>query len=136
ANQIRNSGRRVKVTGLILPLRFESSEAGGALPVLGTTASLANVINRKRLDRIIVLNGCATEDEVDQCGVVSKRMGVVFSRAMRAPESSVRMELVERSALPLLDLLPVAFTRRQEILKRCFDAIAASVLLLFAAPAF
>jgi len=41
---------------------------------LGSTGRLAEVINRKRLDRIIVVNGCLSDREADECGVISKRM--------------------------------------------------------------
>ena len=144
ANQIQNSGRRVTVAGLILPhsasllhnagLHSDGTQSG-RLPLLGTTTTLATLINCKRLDRIIVLNGCATEQEVDECGVISKRMGVVLSRAIKVPEFSAKVELIERFGMPLLDVRPVAFTRRQELIKRCFDVLASSLLLVLAIPA-
>ncbi|MDQ6758724.1 MAG: hypothetical protein M3Z32_02520, partial [Acidobacteriota bacterium] len=126
ASQIQNSGRRVTVAGLILPQGIAAPESVSQLPILGDTSTLATLINRKRLDRIIVLNGCASEQEVDECGVISKRMGVVLSRAIKLPEFSVKVELVERFGMPLLDVRAVAFTRRQEIIKRCFDVAAST----------
>jgi len=149
----RNSGFGVSLAGVILPERAALAAAAGAggtfavqgqglgpaprassVPLLGTTSRLAEVINRKQLDRIIVVNGCATDEEIAQCGVVSKRMGVVLSRTLDIPQAAVRVEFAERYGLPLLELTPVTFTRRQERIKRVFDAIAASVTLVLLAP--
>ena len=148
----RNSDFGVSLAGVILPERATLMAAAGAggsiaipalgpvtarassIPLLGTTSRLAELINRKQLDRIIVVNGCATEEEIAQCGVISKRMGVVLSRTLDIPQTAVRVEFNERYGLPLLELTPVAFTRRQERIKRVFDAIAASVTLLLLAP--
>ena len=148
----RNSGFGVSLAGVILPERAAlatAAAAGGtiavpalgpvparssSIPLLGTTSRLAEVINRKQLDRIIVVNGCATEEEIAQCGVISKRMGVVLSRTLDIPQTAVRVEFTERYGLPLLELTPVAFTRRQERIKRVFDNIAASITLVLLAP--
>jgi len=148
----RNSGFGVSLTGVILPERASLAAAavGGrtvtisamspvparaaSLPLLGTTSRLAEVINRKQLDRIIVVNGCATEEELEYCGVISKRMGVVLSRTLDVPQTAVRVEFAERFGLPLLELTPVSFTRRQERIKRAFDIVASSLTILGVAP--
>jgi exopolysaccharide biosynthesis polyprenyl glycosylphosphotransferase len=135
-DRIEHSGRRVSVAGLILPHNAAPPQNGRRLPVIGTTSALASVINHTRLDRIIILDGCATDREVDECGAISKRMGVVFSRAIKVPEKFVKLELVERFGMSLLDVRPVAFTRRQEIVKRCFDMVVSSLLMVVAAPLF
>jgi exopolysaccharide biosynthesis polyprenyl glycosylphosphotransferase len=123
------------LAGLILP--DESSEelaTVAAGPVLGTTKRLAEVINRTQLDRIIVANGCITDREVDECGLISKRMGVVLSRAMVVPSVAVQVEFGEHFGLPLLNVRPVAFTRGQEIVKRCFDIVLAGLGIILLAP--
>jgi len=148
----RNSGFGVSLAGVILPERAALAAAAGAggtvavqvlgpvsarsssIPLIGTTSRLAEVINRKQLDRIIVVNGCATDEEIAQCGVISKRMGVVLSRTLDIPQTAVRVEFAQRYGLPLLELTPVTFTRRQERIKRVFDAIASSITLLLLAP--
>jgi exopolysaccharide biosynthesis polyprenyl glycosylphosphotransferase len=135
-NQIQNSGQHVSVAGLILSGNAAPPDNGRPLPVLGTTSALASVINHKRLDRIIILDGCATEDEVDKCNAISKRMGVVCTRAIKVPDHFVKLELVEGFGLPLLDVRTVAFTRRQELIKRCFDQVAALILIILGAPVF
>jgi len=121
----RNSGFGVSLAGVILPERAAlatAAAAGGtiavpalgpvparssSIPLLGTTSRLAEVINRKQLDRIIVVNGCATEEEIAQCGVISKRMGVVLSRTLDIPQTAVRVEFTERYGLPLLLVIAI-----------------------------
>jgi exopolysaccharide biosynthesis polyprenyl glycosylphosphotransferase len=136
AESVRSAdARSVMLAGLILP--DESSEelaTVAAGPVLGTTKRLAEVINRTQLDRIIVANGCITDREVDECGLISKRMGVVLSRAMVVPSVAVQVEFGEHFGLPLLNVRPVAFTRGQEIVKRCFDIVLAGLGIILLAP--
>jgi exopolysaccharide biosynthesis polyprenyl glycosylphosphotransferase len=149
----RNSGYSVSLTGVILPERAALAAASGtggvftipgsgsvatlssSVPLLGSTTRLAELINRKQLDRIIFVNGCATEQEIERCGAISKRMGVVLSRTLDVPQTAVRVEFAQRFGLPLLELTPVAFTRRQERIKRVFDVLASSVTLFVLAPA-
>src|SRR5581483_620336 len=45
------------VRGLIVPKGYEMSAAASGAPILGTTTELAEVINREKLDRIVMLNG-------------------------------------------------------------------------------
>lgn len=134
AERVLNSPESVLLAGMILPEGLdEDDEPVHAGPVLGTTARLAEVINHKRLDRIIVVNGCISDRQVDECGLISKRMGVVLNRSVATLKAS-RVEIAERFGMPLLELRPVGFTRRQEIVKRCFDIMASAATLLIAAP--
>jgi len=129
----RDSG--VQLAGVIIP--EDSSEEGelvAAGPVLGTSGRLAEVINRKQLDRIIVVNGAISDREVDECGVISKRMGVVFNHSVGIPKASLDLEFKQRFGLPLLELQPIGFTRRQEMVKRAFDAIVSAITIVFLTP--
>jgi exopolysaccharide biosynthesis polyprenyl glycosylphosphotransferase len=136
AEHVRSAdARSVMLAGLILP--GESSDEAALVasgPVLGTTKRLAEVINRTQIDRIIVANGCITDREVDECGVISKRMGVVLSRAMVVPKVAVQVEFGEHFGLPLLNVRPVAFSRVQEIVKRCFDIVLAGASIVLLVP--
>jgi len=136
ADHVRNAhASGVMLAGMIVPGGSEEyDELVATGSVLGTTNRLAEVINRKRLDRIIVVNGCISEREVDECGVISKRMGVVLNRSVSIPKAAFRVEFAERFGMPLLELHPVAFTRRQEIVKRCFDMAAAAASILVLSP--
>ena len=136
ADRVRRAdARSVTLAGLILPGETSDEPAlVAAGPVLGTIQRLAEVINRTRLDRIIVANGCITDREVDECGVISKRMGVVLSRALVVPSVAVQVEFGEHFGLPLLNVRPIAFTRGQEMVKRCFDIVLAGAVILLLAP--
>jgi exopolysaccharide biosynthesis polyprenyl glycosylphosphotransferase len=134
--RVRSAGHHDTImTGVILPQGC-SDEWDHAVPVLGTTRTLAEVINRAQLSRIIVVNGGATEQEVDECGVVSRRMGVVVSRSMGPALCETRMAITDLCGVRLLELTPIFFTRKNEIVKRCFDIAIAATGLVLLAPIF
>jgi exopolysaccharide biosynthesis polyprenyl glycosylphosphotransferase len=128
----RESG--VILAGMITPGDEEEEDLVAAGPVLGTANRLAEVINRKRLDRIIVVNGSLSDREVDECGLISKRMGVILNRSVAIPKAATRVEFAVHFGMPLLELRPVVFTRRQEVAKRCFDIAASAATILFLSP--
>ena len=136
AKRVLSAGAHsVTLAGVILPgENSEECASVAAGPVLGTIQRLAEVINRTQLDRIIVANGCITDREVDECGVISKRMGVVLSRAIVVPSVAVQVEFGEHFGLSLLNVRPIAFTRGQEIAKRCFDIVLAGAGIILLAP--
>ena len=136
AERVLNArGSGVMLAGMIAPgSSTEDEHLMAAGQLLGTANRLAEVINRKRLDRIIVVNGCLSDREVDECGVISKRMGVILNRSVPLPKAATRVELAMHFGMPLLELLPVTFTRRQEVAKRCFDIVMAASTILFLAP--
>jgi exopolysaccharide biosynthesis polyprenyl glycosylphosphotransferase len=101
--------------------------------VLGTTRELAAVINRVRLNRVIVLNEHLGRDEAEECSRISRRMDVIVSRALAPAAAGARLHLTELYGMRLLEERPVVFTVRQEMLKRAFDiAVSAASLALFA----
>jgi len=136
AERVRNAHESgVMLAGMIAPGDgAEDEDVVAAGPVLGTANRLAEVINRKRLDRIIVVNGSLSDREVDECGVILKRMGVILNRSVPIPKAATRVELAMHFGMPLLELRPVVFTRRQEVAKRCFDIAASAASILFLAP--
>jgi len=134
-DRIRSAGDLlVKVTGVILPDGASSEGLGNPVPVLGRTAQLAEVINRSQLDRLVVVNGCLTDQEVDECGQISTRMGVILNRAIAMPEGHARQRFTRLYGMHLLELRPITFTRTQGLLKRAFDVVAAGLLLLALGP--
>jgi exopolysaccharide biosynthesis polyprenyl glycosylphosphotransferase len=135
AESIRmRSGGGAVVAGIILPENGAVDSCDDAAPVLGTTRRVAEVINKEKLDRIIIANGCATEHEIEECCRVSKRMQVIVSRTIQPPAPDARVEFTTLYGIPMLDMRPVAFTRRQELVKRAFDIVIASTLLAVQAP--
>jgi exopolysaccharide biosynthesis polyprenyl glycosylphosphotransferase len=125
---------RGSVAGVILPERSGTGEVGNPVRLLGRASDIAEMINREHLGRIIIA-GHVPEEEIDECCRVSKRMGVIVSRAFSTPVADdARVEFAMLYGMHVLDLRPVAFTRTQEIVKRAFDIMAAFLLLLLNLP--
>ena len=101
------------------------------MPVLGTTAQLAELINREQLNRIILLNGSISRGELDECNKVFKRMGVIVNCTVDFAPEPGRVNVVNQYGLPLVELRPLAFSRGQEIVKRGFDIVASALALDF-----
>ncbi len=103
--------------------------------VLGTTRQLGEVINRERLDRIVVADqDLVPRRELDACLQIAKRMGVTVSVAVPEPGLDARIEFRAYPGVHVLDLKPIQFTRRQELMKRCFDLLTATACLLLVFP--
>ena len=137
ADDVRNSGaRNVTVEGVILPENCLPDGFAHPVPVLGTTRRLAEVINRTRLDRIIIVKGAVPDQEADRCGAISHRMGVVLSQTLAQADMKVRLEFASLGGVQLLDVRPIEFTRRQAAAKRIFDLLAAAALLILLAPLY
>ena len=81
------------------------------MPVLGTTAQLAEVINREHLNRIILLNGSISRGELDECNKVFKRMGVIVNCTVDFAPEPGRVNVINQYGLPLVELRPLAFSR-------------------------
>jgi exopolysaccharide biosynthesis polyprenyl glycosylphosphotransferase len=104
------------------------------MPVLGTTAQLAELINREHLNRIILLNGSISRGELDECNKVFKRMGVIVNCTVDFAPEPGRVNVVNQYGLPLVELRPLAFTKGQEFVKRAFDIVASALALIFLGP--
>lgn len=106
------------IKGLILPEGHTTEGTSFPMPILGTTSQLAEVINRERLNRIILLNGSISRAELDACNKVFKRMAVIVNCTVDFAPELGRVDVVNQCGLPLVELRPLAFTRSQEIVKR------------------
>jgi exopolysaccharide biosynthesis polyprenyl glycosylphosphotransferase len=121
--------------GLILP----ASAAGAGsyampVPVLGTTRELAEVINRERIDRIIVAGDTLTEPEAEHCGEVTKRMGVTVSQSIRTPISEVQVRYQNEYGLHLIDLEAAPSSHWRDLLKRAIDIVLSLGLITMLLP--
>jgi len=121
------------LAGLVLPMNGEVL-GDLAVPVLGSTARLAELINTAQIDRILLLEQYLPAEEVDACTTVAKRMGVVVTRVIGEHDADARAEISEQYGLRLLEMKPVLFTRKQEVAKRTFDAVAAAAMLFLLTP--
>jgi exopolysaccharide biosynthesis polyprenyl glycosylphosphotransferase len=123
------------VVGVIVPQDACLREAGNPVPVLGTMKQLGEVINRERLDRIVLAqDGSLAKQDLDECVRISKRMDVILSRAISVPDLDVRPEFTVLSGLNLIELKPIHYVHKQELFKRAFDVGAAAICLVLLLP--
>src|ERR1700691_3457517 len=122
------------IKGLIIPEGHTTDGLSLPMPVLGTTAQLAELINREHLNRVILLNGSISRVELDECNKVFKRMGVIVNCTVDFAPEPGRVNVVTQYGLPLVELRPLAFSRGQEIVKRGFDIAASALALIFLGP--
>jgi exopolysaccharide biosynthesis polyprenyl glycosylphosphotransferase len=141
ANRIRMStGSGTMLAGVILPgSSVGTNEASQVsllknVTVLGNTSQLGELINKAKLQRLVLVGRDIAEEEALACQTISTRMGVTLSRVLEAEEVGARFRLSEICGLHLLELRPTQFTRRQEILKRSFDLVTAAATLLAISP--
>jgi exopolysaccharide biosynthesis polyprenyl glycosylphosphotransferase len=127
-----NVGNVIK--GLIVPEGHTTEGVPLPMPILGTTAQLAEVINREHLNRVILLNGSISRGELDECNKVFKRMGVIVNCTVDFAPEPGRINVISEYGLPLVELRPLSFTKGQEFVKRAFDIAASVVALLFLSP--
>ena len=126
-----------RLAGLIVPGDVAPAEccAGQSLPVLGTTWQVAEVVNREKLNRVIILsNTLLSEEEYERCTCVLHRMGVVMSRALNVAWSNGNLILNSDFGMHLLEIPQASFTPAQEVVKRSFDVAFSIILLLLVAP--
>ena len=122
------------IKGLILPEGHIIDGLPLPMPILGTTAQLAAVINREHLNRIILLNGSTSRAELEECSKVCKRMGVIVSCTVDFTPEPGRVNVSNHYGLPLVELRPLSFTKSHHFIKRGFDIIAASIALFLLGP--
>jgi exopolysaccharide biosynthesis polyprenyl glycosylphosphotransferase len=120
--------------GLIVPEGGLVHALACPMPVLGTTGQIAELINKERLDRVIFLNASLPDVELAHCTQISKRMGVPVSCAWDFSNERVHVDVSTQYGVPFLEMIPVQFTRRQEIVKRVFDVIVSAVSLFVLTP--
>jgi len=136
--QLMRGGGPARVVGCILPSSAGARTSWRRAPVLGTTAALGEVINRARLDRIIVANGSLPEDEAAACTRIARRMGVVAGHALAGvlDHDITEASLQIGDGLAIVELHPQTFARKKEIIKRTFDVCFSAALLVILLPLF
>ena len=127
--------QQMPVAGIIVPGAGVGAGDGAAMaiPVLGSAASLGEIINREKLRRVIIASSGLEAEELAACEGVAHRMGVPVAHFLgRSSGAAARYR--DLGSLRLLELHPPKFTRRQEIIKRAVDIVASSLLLVALAP--
>jgi exopolysaccharide biosynthesis polyprenyl glycosylphosphotransferase len=124
------------LVGVIVPesATLEASAATSSFPILGTTRQLAELINRERLERILVADRSLPRRELRQCSRISQRMGVTLSRPIAPARVPARIELAARSGLQLLETKPMQFRKHEEAMKRVADILIGGICLAALSP--
>ncbi len=122
------------IKGLIVPEGHTTEGLSLPMPVLGTTAQLAELINREHLNRVILLNGSISREELADCNKVFRRMGVIVNCTMDFAQESGRMDIQTQYGLPMVEMRPLSFTKGQDLVKRAFDVVASAAALVVLAP--
>jgi exopolysaccharide biosynthesis polyprenyl glycosylphosphotransferase len=121
---------RMQVLGVVTPSRTELRGP----EVLGEIARLPEIVNAKRIDRLVIVDGALSDEELRRCGETANKMGLVVSHVMAGLMPNVRVQLAEVGMLRLVDLRPVTITRKQELAKRMLDLMVGFVTLVLLAP--
>jgi exopolysaccharide biosynthesis polyprenyl glycosylphosphotransferase len=120
--------------GLIVPESDLAQAKTGSMPVLGTTGQIAELINRERLDQVMILNASLPDADFEHCSQVLRRMNVPVRWALGLAPDPIHVDVNTNYGLPFVELIPIQFTRRQEMLKRIFDVFGSAFLLLLVSP--
>jgi len=121
---------RMQVVGVVTP----GASANRGPGVLGGTDRLAEIVNTTRIDRLVVVDGSLTDDQLRRCGETANKMGLVISHVMAGMTPNVKVALAEVGMLCLVDLRPVTITRKQEQIKRALDLAAGVTAFTLLSP--
>jgi lipopolysaccharide/colanic/teichoic acid biosynthesis glycosyltransferase len=132
------------VRGLILPEGTALTTVPSLLPVLGTTGQIAELVNRERIDRVIMINGSLGASELEHCNKVFWRMGLPVSctldlathpdRLQTTWLSGRELEMSSRHGLRMVDLPSAGSSHAQDLLKIILDIALSLFLLAISAP--
>lgn len=124
----------IRVRGLIMPRQSETPSEAHSIKVLGKTDRLAEVINRERLNRLIIVDRSMPQSELDACSRISRRMGISVSCAVGYEPVYERPQFTTIHGVALVELKPVSFSLWQEFIKRVLDLMLSIALLIVIAP--
>lgn len=111
-----------------------SSGFASGRTVLGDTDQLAAIVNRCRIDRLIFLDEGLERSVVHDGLEVARRMGIRAAFSLAPLADTSQMQLSEYCGRPVLEIRPSAFAQPRDVVKRVFDIVAGSALLLLSSP--
>jgi exopolysaccharide biosynthesis polyprenyl glycosylphosphotransferase len=112
-----------------------ATEAGDTLPVLGGIDQLHELISEQSVDCLFVASTLVESDAVEVVSQAGRRQGVqVLVSANMNHVLSSRLALQQVGPVIALSLRPVRLTGKQALVKRAFDLVVGSVLLLLTSP--
>jgi exopolysaccharide biosynthesis polyprenyl glycosylphosphotransferase len=105
------------------------------LPVLGNIRDLPTVLDRERVDELIVTDSDFGERELLEIVDHAHRRGIEVRIAPKATELlTQRVEFVPGQGIPLFELRPPAFVGMDWVVKRAFDLVVSGVVLVVGLP--
>jgi exopolysaccharide biosynthesis polyprenyl glycosylphosphotransferase len=111
------------------------SADGLALPLLGDLDDLPVVLSGTRVDELIVTDSDFSERELLEIVSHAHRRGVQVRVAPRATELlTQRVEIIPGQGIPLFELRPPALIGMDWFLKRSFDLVVSSLVLVLGLP--
>jgi exopolysaccharide biosynthesis polyprenyl glycosylphosphotransferase len=107
----------------------------GPLPLLGGLDSVPRILREQDVHELIVTDGGFTERQLLELVEEAHRFGVKVKIAPRTTELLVqRAEYIPGEGPPLFELRPPALAGWEWALKRAFDIVVSSVLIVAASP--
>jgi exopolysaccharide biosynthesis polyprenyl glycosylphosphotransferase len=124
------SGIDYEFVGAVAP-----SADGASLPVLGNVRDLPAILDRERVDELIVTDSDFGERELLEIVDHAHRRGVEVRIAPKATELlTQRVEFVPGQSIPLFELRPPAFVGLDWLVKRTFDLVVSGLVLVVGLP--
>jgi exopolysaccharide biosynthesis polyprenyl glycosylphosphotransferase len=124
------SGIDYEFVGAVAP-----SPDGISLPVLGDVRDLPLVLERERVDELILTDSDFGDRELLEIVDHAHRRGVQVRIAPKATELlTTRAEFVPGQGVPLFELRPPAFVGLDWVVKRTFDLLVSGLVLLVGLP--
>ena len=124
------SGIDYEFVGAVAP-----SPVGVGLPVLGDVHDLPALLDRERVDELIVTDSDFGERELLEIVDHAHRRGVQVRIAPKATELlTSRAEFVPGQGIPLFELRPPAFIGMDWVVKRTFDLVVSGLVLIAGIP--
>ncbi|HLI32558.1 MAG TPA: sugar transferase [Solirubrobacteraceae bacterium] len=129
----RTTSSPVEVVGYLAP--FELPALDG-LRALGTLAQLQQLLERERVDELIIADADFPQEQAVDLVEEAHRHGIRVFIAPSTMEILInRAEFVPGESVPLFELGPPAFEGIDFALKRAFDLVVAGAALVLCSPA-
>ena len=124
------SGIRYEFLGAVAP-----HGNTGTLPFLGGPEQMPRILREHDVHELILTDGAFSEDDLFELVEEAHRLGVRVKIAPRTTELLLqRAEYIPGEGAPLFELRPPAFAGWQWGVKRSFDVVVSSVVILVGSP--
>jgi exopolysaccharide biosynthesis polyprenyl glycosylphosphotransferase len=127
---LEHSGIRYEFLGAVAP-----NGDTGALPCLGGLEQVPHILREQDVNELIVTDGGFSEEELFQLVEEAHRYGVRVKVAPRTTDLLLqRAEYIPGEGAPLFELRPPAFAGWQWGVKRSFDVVVSTAVIVVGSP--